>query len=248
MQSYPSIEHVFVDGGSTDGTVELLTSYSAKYPERINFISAPGTSCGEASNIGFKNARGDIFGILGADDAWEPGAIQAVVEFFRSNPEAYFVHGHADFINENGEVIRRHRANGFNFKDFVNTTKHIAITSAFYKRAVMEKIGWLESSGDDFDVLIRMTREFQVYQIDQVLSKLTLRPGSAFSPVDLRKREEVYLDTYKVSRLYGGSSLSKIARRYYRRLVFNRLHLAPLEPQYLAMRKWMKGLRRKPGH
>ena len=241
-QDYPSIEHVLVDGGSTDGTVELLSSYSAKYPGRIKFISAPGTGAGEAWNIGLKNAKGDIFLCLGADDTSEPGAIRAVVEFFRSNPEAHFVHGHADYVDVNGEFIRRHRANGFNLQDFVDAPKHIAITSAFYRRAVMEKIGWLDSSGDDFDVLIRIAREFQIYQIDQVLSKITLRPGSAFSPVDLRKREEVYRDTYRVSRRYGGSAFSKTARRYYRRLVFNRLHLGAIEPHYLAMRRWMERL------
>jgi len=57
-QSYPHIEHIFVDGGLTDGTLEMLANYQAKYRDRITFISEPDKSAGEAWNKGFRIARG----------------------------------------------------------------------------------------------------------------------------------------------------------------------------------------------
>ena len=87
-QSYARIEHIIVDGGSTDGTVEMLSSYQAKHPDRIRFVSEPGTGVGEALNKGLRMAKGGIFGWVNADDFFEPGAVQTVVEFFRANPDA----------------------------------------------------------------------------------------------------------------------------------------------------------------
>ena len=90
-QSYPHIEHVIIDGGSTDGTVDILSSYSAKYPDRVRFISEPDKGAWDALNKGIRMAKGEIIGVLGADDMHEPDVIRTVVEFFEANPGAYVV-------------------------------------------------------------------------------------------------------------------------------------------------------------
>jgi len=243
-QDYPRIEHIFVDGGSTDATMEMLSAYAQKYPGRVRVISEPGTGPGEAWNRGLKIAKGEIFGCLGSDDICEPGAIEAVVEFLRSSPDAHFVHGHCDFINEQGEVIGKHRVNGFKLRNYINSPKHIATPSAFYKRDVMEKIGWLDTSGNDFDVIIRMAREFRIYQIEKVLSRVRLRPNSAFNQMDFQKRQEKFRNTYLISRQYGGSAFSGIAMSYYISLVFSWLHL---QSHFMPIRNLVHKLRRIPG-
>lgn len=180
----PSLEHVFVDGGSTDGTVEIITKYASQYPDRVKFFSRPGTSAGEGHNAGLKLAGADIFGCMGVDDFMEKGAIETVVHFFRSNPDACFVYGHFDRIDVNGQIIEQRRVSGFNLRDFINTASHLTIISTYYRRAVMEKIGWLDNSGNDFDLIIRIAQNFQVHHVDQVLSKVMIRKDSAFSPSD----------------------------------------------------------------
>ena len=74
-QSYPHIEHVIIDGGSTDGTVDILSSYSAKYPDRVRFISEPDKGAWDALNKGIRMATGEMIGVLGADDMHEPDVI-----------------------------------------------------------------------------------------------------------------------------------------------------------------------------
>lgn len=214
-QGYRHIEVVLVDGASTDGTLDILKRYKATYPDKVCLVSEPDKGGGDAWNKGLKLAKGDIFGILGSDDLYKPGAIETVVSFFQSHPEASFVHGNSENIDENGNVIFVHRVEPFDYHDFANTARHIDTTAAFYRRQVIEKIGWLDSSGDDFDVMLRITREFRVYSIDTLLSQLTIRKNSAFNPSDFKSLKAQRRQTYLASRKYGGDLFSPLALRYY---------------------------------
>jgi glycosyltransferase involved in cell wall biosynthesis len=115
-QSYPHIEHVFVDGGSTDGTVEMLSDYSTRYPDRVRFISEPDNGGTDAANKGIIMSKGEILGFLGADDTYEPDAIQAIVEFFGANRDAHIVFGDYNRIDAKGKLIQRSRTKDFNLK------------------------------------------------------------------------------------------------------------------------------------
>lgn len=131
-QSYPYIEHIFVNGGSSDGTLDMLASCGAKYPNRIRFISEPDKGAGEAWNKGLRMAKGEILGWLGSDILSEPDAIMTVVEFFRANPDAYFVFGGLNYINEKGEILRKLKfpTKDFNLDEAINDTCPIPCPSA----------------------------------------------------------------------------------------------------------------------
>lgn len=243
-QSYTHIEHVFVDGGSVDGTMDGLTSYQTAHPHRIRIVSEPGSGPGQAWITGIKAAAGEILGCLGVDDICEAGAIEAVADFFRANSTAYFVHGGSYFINERGEILWRHEAAAFQLKDFVNTAFHIATTSAFYRRVVPERVGWLETHGDDFELMVRVARQFEIHHMERVLSRLRLRKDSAFNPTDFEKRKKWYHQSYRVSREHGGDLFSPLAIRYYAAEVIGRLHLDPFWPW---LRRVHRKLRGRPG-
>ena len=222
-QSYPYIEHILRDGGSTDGTLEMLIGYQARYPDRISYLSEPGEDSGEAINQGWKMAKGDIFGWLGSDDIYEPDAIQTVVEFFKTNPEAYFVFGDCNIINEKGEIIGKRGTWDFNLNRLINVASMASPTSAFYKREVVEKTGPVDTKlrGFEFDYWIRVGTIFPIHRIDEVLSSFRRHKAglNALKEVNrLNFREDLL-----VSRRYGGSILSPLARRYYRTLIFDSL-------------------------
>lgn len=241
-QSYERIEHVIIDGGSSDGTVEILSSYKNKHPDKIRFVSEPDKGGGDAWGKGLKMAKGDIFGIIGADDIYTPGAIKSAIDYFASHPDAYFICGDCDNIDLEGNKIVTSKAKFYTFKKFVNTAGYLAITSTFYKREVMEKIGWLEHSQDDFDVLLRMAKNFDVHIIDNVLSVLMVRPHSGFnSPANFQKLKEVRKQTFETSRRHGGSLFSLLALRHYAITIID---LFFLERFYPYMRDIYKKIRK----
>jgi len=230
-QSYSHIEHVFIDGGSTDGTVDMLSSYSTKYPDRVRFISELDEGAVDATNKGIKMAKGEIFGGLGSDDMYEPEAIQTVVEFFRSNPDAYFVFGACNLINEKGEIIRRHRPRDFNLKKTIHVRCDVPGTATFYKREVIEKIGLQETLIADFDFQIRAGKAFQIHRIEEVLSNQRMHKGS-FTIGSWETRKITHRALCIISRRHGGSIFSGYCLLYYAFLIIDWLRpiLGPIYP------------------
>jgi glycosyltransferase involved in cell wall biosynthesis len=214
-QSYPYIEHIFVDGGSTDGTLDILKGYSVGYPDRIKFISEPDKGSGDAWNKGLRMAKGEIFGFLGSDDISEPDAVMKVVEFFRSDPDAYFVFGACNFINERGEIIGRPPIKDFDSRAIINDGCYVPTPSSFYKRDVIEKIGWYDTKGNDLDFLIRASKVFKIHRINAVLSNFRIHEGSATSGSSKEIRKMWLREDCLVSRRYGGSIFSGYCKRYY---------------------------------
>jgi len=231
-QSYPCIEHIFVDGSSTDGTLEVLSCYKAKYPERIRFISEPDKGPGDAWNKGLRMAKGEIFGWLGADDMSEPNAIQTVVEFFRANPDAYFVFGACNYINEKGEIIKVSEPKDFNLEEMINDANCIPCPSAFYKREVIEKVGWFDTLGNDRDYWMRAGKIFQLYRIEEMLSNFRIHEGSATTGSSKEKRKMWLRVDCITSRRHGGGIFSGYCRRYYRFVMIESLRpiLGPAYP------------------
>ena len=234
-QSYPHIEHIFVDGGSTDGTVDVLSNYSARYSGKIRYMSEPDNGSTEAANKGIRMAKGDILGALGSDDTYEPYAIKAVVEFFRANPDAYFVFGDCNLIDEKGEIIKRARPKDFNLKRALNVNFDVPGTSTFYKREVIELIGLYDDSGaalaSDIDLLIRAAKVFQIHRIEEVLSSWRFHKwaltGSLWATHKATARSFCI-----VSRRHGGSIFSGHCRRYFMLLIIDWLRpiLGPAYP------------------
>ena len=222
-QSYPYIEHIFIDGGSTDGTVDVLSSYQAKYPDRIRFISEPDKGPAEAWNKGWAMAKGDIFGWLGSDDTYEPDDVQTVVEFFRANPEAYFVFGDCNIINEKGEIIGKRETRDFDLEEIINGATIASPSSAFYKREVIEKVGLMDTrlqEGTEFDYWIRVGKVFPVHRIDKVLSNFRAHKEKKFFG-SKGAITRAFRQDFIVSRRYGGRLFSPLARRYYRFVIID---------------------------
>lgn len=214
-QSYPYIEHILVDGCSTDGTVEMLASYQAKYPDRIRFISEPDKGAEEAFNKGLVMAKGEILGWLGSDDVYEPNAIQIVVEFFRANPDACFVFGDCNNINEKGEIVGKYPTKDFNLEETINNSCHIPAPSAFYKREVIEKVGGVDTSGrtnSDVDYWIRVGKVFPIHRIEKTLSNFRAHQDkrNAIMTDKMIARED-----FIMSRRHGGRLFSRRARIYF---------------------------------
>lgn len=237
-QDYSPIEHIFVDGGSVDGTLDVLTGYAMQYPGRVRFISATDRNTEDAWNKGLRMAKGEILGWLGADDMYELGAVSTVADFFTRNPDAYFVFGGSYFIDENDEIIRRHVARDFDLKEAINDSANIPTSSAFYRKKLVDAVGFIDEKtrASDLDYWIRAGKIFRIHRIENILSRFRKHrhssSGSYWGTI------RYAWESIKVSRRYGGNIFSSY-RRYLRLLVIE--PLAPVAgPVYPAIKKMLK--------
>lgn len=201
-QDYPNIEHFIVDGLSTDGTLEIIRKYAARYPDRIKYITESDKSSGDAWNKGMKLCHGEILGWLGADDTYKPHAVATAVEFFEKHPEAYFLHGGCDFIDEQGKVTGHAFNRDFDMHEALTDATFIATTSVFYKKRVVEVVGVTDTReiGVDTDFWIRIGKQFHIYRTDAVLSNFRFhKEGVTANGNRLYAREG-----YRVARRHGG--------------------------------------------
>ncbi|MFB3893902.1 MAG: glycosyltransferase family 2 protein [Phycisphaerae bacterium] len=97
------LEHIVMDGGSTDGTVEILKGYG----QAMRWVSRKDEGQADALNKGFAMATGDVIGWLNSDDLYEPGALAAVAGVFEAEPQTQWLYGKVRIVDADGREIRR---------------------------------------------------------------------------------------------------------------------------------------------
>ncbi len=135
-----NVEHIVVDAGSTDGTVEILQAAHG-----IVWTSEPDEGQTDAINKGFRQARGEWIMWLNADDYLLPGALERVADFAASRPEAAVIYGDCDFVDEQGQLLRRRRVAPFSFNLLLFDGCFIPSTSCFYHRRVLDAGFYLDA-------------------------------------------------------------------------------------------------------
>lgn len=104
-QNYPKLELIIQDGGSTDGTLEIIKKYAQKYPNVISWESKKDKGQVDAINKGLKKATGNIVTYINADDVYEKGALKKVGEYFSENPDTLWLVGRGIVIDAEGKEI-----------------------------------------------------------------------------------------------------------------------------------------------
>jgi len=155
-QDYSHVECIVVDGGSTDGTIDLLERYS----DRIRWLSEPDRGAFDAINRGWKFSKGEILAWLNADDLWAPGAVRTAVEVFEQKPEVDVVFGTAGLIDERGQLLFDLVPAAWDLEHALRHCLHIIYQPAsFMRRRILEKVGWLYPAWcHDHDLWLRIAR------------------------------------------------------------------------------------------
>lgn len=105
-QSYPDLEYIVVDGGSTDGTVTMLREMEARFQNKMKWISEPDEGIYDAMNKGIRLATGDVIGFLNGDDYYyDAGVVADIASAFSQHPMDA-VHGNLSYISPSREVVR----------------------------------------------------------------------------------------------------------------------------------------------
>ncbi len=178
-QSYPRIEHIVVDGGSSDGTVELLRRYDG----RIEWISEPDRGQSDAINKGFSRARGEIVGWLDADNVYEPGAVAEAVELLERRPDAGVVYGGVRDVDVSGRIVRDYMPPDFTLERFLlyHEFNFMPPSSTFIRREALERAGLLDVDLHytmDFDLWLRLGLATNFARCESFWSRFLLRDES----------------------------------------------------------------------
>ncbi len=135
-QNYPAVECLVQDGGSTDGTLELLRSYSSQ----VYWWSAPDGGQAAAINMGLAKSQGSIFCYLNSDDALPPGALSHVGRFFKNYPEVDLVYGRAQVIDDQDRYLADYPTDHWDWEKF-QAACIICQPAAFMRRRLLDKVG-----------------------------------------------------------------------------------------------------------
>lgn len=157
-QGYPNLEYIIVDGGSTDGSVEIIR----KYADRLAWwVSESDGGQSEAINKGLRRATGDWVGWQNSDDVYFPGAFAQLARAARRWPRSVLITGDMQIIDEQDSLIRDLRYVQPSYKALLAEGMVIANQAAFWRRSLHERIGWLDETlhyAFDYEWFLRALR------------------------------------------------------------------------------------------
>ena len=210
-QDYPQIEYAIVDGGSTDGTVDVIK----KYQDRLSWwVSEKDRGQTDAINKGFGKAKGEILAWINSDDTYEPGAVTAAVKYLEDHPEVGMVYGDCNFINEKGRVIGRFNSAQTSYHLLRQGYAHIPQQTMFFRANLWRQVGPLDPSfyfAMDYDLWTRIAARSEIRYIPQTWANFRLHTSGKTIVADDRCWPEMIRVHYRD----GGSIFSVIVAKYY---------------------------------
>lgn len=141
-QDYPNIEYWVIDGGSTDGSVDIIKRYA---PKLAGWVSEADDGQADAINKGFARARGEYIAWLNSDDLYYPGALSEAVRALQANPAAPFVFSDVESIDETGKAFNRMHYGDWGLADLMRF-RIIGQPGVFMRRSALRKAGFLDTS------------------------------------------------------------------------------------------------------
>jgi glycosyltransferase involved in cell wall biosynthesis len=201
-QRYVELEYIVIDGGSTDGSLEIIQRHA---DHLAYWISEPDDGQTAALIKGFKHSTAEIQGWLCSDDLLLPGALKTVSLFFDSNPDIDAVYGDSLWIDSDGHYLRPKKEIDFNRFTFLFDHNYISQPSMFWRKRLYDKVNGLDASFNlamDADLWERFSRHTKIAHIPQYLSCMryypeqktrALRPKGIIEDRKIRQRSGVAL-------------------------------------------------------
>ena len=211
-QDYLDLEYIVMDGGSTDGTIEILK----KYEDRMVWKSEKDNGQSDAINKGLKMATGDIVAYLNSDDTYEPETFKKVADFFQNNHDKKWVTGKCKIIDENDKEIRKpitFYKNLFlkKFSYFKLLSENfISQPATFWKRELVDEIGYLNEEEHfcmDYEYWLRIGQKYPAGIINSYLANFRYHENSKSGGVNKKQ----FQDELRIAKKYNDGKMLPIA-------------------------------------
>ncbi len=177
-QNYPNTEYIVMDGGSTDGSVEIIRKFA---PKLAHWRSARDGGQSDAIADGFRLGAGEILGWLNSDDLLRPGALARIAEEFQRFPAAAVVYGERDYIDECGNVVGHYRPPSVLAKFYFSLGQWLPQECTFFRRSAYDRVGGLDTSLHfcmDFSLFVRLRECTRFRRIAGTLGAMRLHEKS----------------------------------------------------------------------
>jgi len=194
-QDYSNIEHIIIDGGSTDNTLDILQKYG--YTNRIVWISEKDEGQSDAYNKGFRISKGEIIGFLNSDDVYlSRNAISSIVDYFLKNPSIDIIYGDSAWIDANNVILRINLRPDFSIQRLYRFN-FIPHPATFIKREAFKETLYNTNLkfAIDYDLWIRLARKgYKFAHIKQLIGGIRVHPNTKSS----RFRNELWEEGYEI--------------------------------------------------
>jgi glycosyltransferase involved in cell wall biosynthesis len=205
-QDYPRIEYILIDGGSQDGSLEIIQRHASHF---AYWVSEKDRGHADALNKGFARAKGEIWAWLNSDDTYYPGAVSEAVRYLVDHPDVGMVYGDADLNDEQGHVIGQFAARQTDYRRMLDGSVHIPQATTFVRASLWKQIGKLDLSlffGFDFDLWVKIAKVSQIHYLPRKWATFRLH-GEGKS---IRFDDRCYPDMMTVRERELGKGFSKL--------------------------------------
>jgi glycosyltransferase involved in cell wall biosynthesis len=178
-QSYQNIQYIVVDGGSTDGTAEVLS----RYVDKIDIIiQEKDRGQSDAINKGFKLAKGELIGWINSDDLIESSCVEKIVKLYSEFSDGVVYYGNKlKIIDERGDFIRLVKIKTKNFRYLLNFNYSIIQQGSFYRKSDVMAVGYLDVNLHycmDLDLWLKLLKYGKIYSVDEAIASFRIYNGT----------------------------------------------------------------------
>jgi len=175
-QNYPNLEYIIIDGGSTDGSVDIIKKYSHKL---FYWVSEPDNGMYDAINKGFAKSSGDLLAWINSDDIYFENVFKNVADIFTQLPSVDWITGRCGYINSKGENIRTAKKKLYNQRllsqGFYRSPFSYVVNQnvVFWRRCLWEKVGGCNiqfQEAGDFFLWTKFSKYSKLIFVDNIFS------------------------------------------------------------------------------